>query len=188
MPYAHVPTVVVPYRHPITYTFHQYPNDTFPIGDVVYFMYSAGRIKIGFSNGVDQRQLTLASAGPFPPVVVLIVRGAVKDERMLHKQFAADRLHGEWFALSKKLRTFLTLRLCDTGRATLDKAEADFVAFCSTIVGAYKPPKRKPRPLCAHGKPVHQSCYPCERERNLKILEELKAGTYRTSRSALGVG
>lgn len=176
--YCHVPTKVPPYRHPPTYTYHGKPIDYWPQGDVVYFMYCAGRIKIGTTTGIDQRQAALTGGSPFPPVTVLIIDGARKHEVALHERFVADRLHGEWFTLSRKLRNFLTLRLCDTGRATLDRAEADFVAFCSTVAGAYKRPKRKPRPLCAHGKPLHQSCHPCERERALKTIAAIEAGTY----------
>jgi len=42
-----------------------------------------------------------------PPVVLLVMKGGVPAEKKLHRQFAKDRLHGEWFSLSKDMRTFL---------------------------------------------------------------------------------
>lgn len=175
IPYAYALTRLEPVRPPITYTFLNFPNDTYPTSDCVYFMYSAGRIKIGFSNGVDQRQLALAGAGPFPPVVVLIMRGSIKDERAMHQKFASARLHGEWFALDKKLRSYLSSRLCDVGRASLDKAEAEFRDFCKGFLDGYKAPKRKPRPSCDHGKPYGNHCYICERnvaEARIKLIRD----------------
>lgn len=171
--YCRVPTRVLPYRHEPTYTYHGKPIDHWPKGDVVYFMYCAGRIKIGVTNGIDQRQAALTGGSPFPPVTLLIVDGSRSAEAALHKRFAGARLHGEWFSLSNKLRKFLILRLCDTGIASFDRAEAQFVEYCQGLVTSYKRPKRKPRPLCEHGKPMHQACHPCERALALERLAEI---------------
>lgn len=176
------PPVFVPYMPTLpdqTYTFLGTPNDSPYIGEIVYFMYSAGRIKIGYSGGLRKRQMDLKGAGPFPPVVLLVVNGTEKDEKKFHAKFAADRLHGEWFALSPKLRSFLRYKLCDRGVASLDQAEAEFADYCAAIVAGYKsPPKRKPRATCPHGKPTYQPCDPCARERDLATLDQIKAGTY----------
>lgn len=112
------------------YTFWRKPNDTFPMGSIVYFMYSGGRVKIGYSAGLVSRHTTLKTAGPFPPVVVLIVGGTPDTEKQFHGRFAADRLHGEWFSLSKGMRNFFRARLCPVGRASLKAAEAEFRAYC----------------------------------------------------------
>ena len=84
-PFAYVPTKVEPYRRPVTYTF--WGTEESVVGDVVYFMYSAGRLKIGTSNDVDYRRLSFAAAGPFPPAIILVMKGSVREERELHKQF-----------------------------------------------------------------------------------------------------
>jgi len=148
-------------------------------GNIVYFMYSGGRIKIGYSGTVAGRLKRLRTAGPFAPAVLLVMRGNKGVESDLHVRFHADRLHGEWFALSAELRRFLNSRLCDVGLATLDRAEAEFRAYCETILGRQAPPrKRKPRLLCPHERPIGSLCAPCERERDLKILEQINAGTY----------
>lgn len=170
---------MVPPKPEPTFTFWRQPNDTFPMGSIVYFMYSAGRIKIGYSEGLRDRHKSLRSAGPFSPIVLLIMNGTQETERDLHLGFCDDRLHGEWFVLSKQMRTWLMSRLCDVGRASLEKAEAEFRDYCASFMEGYRrPPKRKPRNNCLHGKPLHQSCYPCERERDLKIVERINAGTY----------
>lgn len=131
-PFEFVATVV-PYEPPRpepTFTFWNHPNDTFPMGNIVYFVYSAGRVKIGYSDGLRLRLSGLASMSPFPPVAILVVKGTVRVERKFHARFAEDRLHGEWFALSKKMRDFFRARLCPIGRASLKKAEADFAVHC----------------------------------------------------------
>jgi hypothetical protein len=165
----------VPRRPDPTYTFWGHPNDQPLPQSIVYFMYSGGRIKIGFSTGLRGRHNGLKKAGPFPPVVLLIMEGGEEVERPLHQRFAEDRLHGEWFNLSPKLRNFLRGRLCDRGLASFEDAELAFRDYCAAAVASYKePPKRKPRPVCEHGLILHHPCPDCERDRDLKILEGLK--------------
>jgi hypothetical protein len=104
------------------------------------------------------------------------MHGTVGDEQDLHVRFHADRLHGEWFALSDDLRAHLRPRLCDIGRASLERAEAEFRDYCEAFLASYKaPPRHKPRPTCEHGMPLSGICAPCERERDLKILEGLNS-------------
>lgn len=166
----------VPPKPDPTYTFWGYPNDTPLPNSIVYFMYSANRIKIGFSTGLRGRHNGLKKAGAFPPVVLMIRAGGEKLEREYHKRFAEDRLHGEWFSLSPKLRSFLRLWLCDTGLASLEAAEAEFHSYCFSIVENYRPPpKRKESVLCQHGKRPHHHCVACERKRDLKTLEGLSS-------------
>lgn len=147
-----------------------------PTNQFIYFVYSAGRIKIGFTRGTDVRHKQLTSTGPFPPVILLLVYGTVQDEQALHAQFDDERLHGEWFVLSGKMREWLRRRLCDIGRVSFDQAEADFRDYCQSFLNEYQPPsRRKPRPHCDHGMPVGTICAPCERARDLKILNDLNA-------------
>lgn len=163
------------------FTFLGHPqNAVFPAGEIVYFVYSAGRIKIGYSTGMRGRHRNLLSSGPFPPVVFLIVAGSVEDEQAIHRKFDAERLHGEWFALSDRLRTYLAPKLCHLGKTSLDVAEAEFKAYCEGVVAAYKaPPRRVRRPACKHG--VMVACPHCERELDLAILEQINNGTYRAT-------
>ena len=176
-PYAYVMTKVEPYRRPVTYTFWGYEGS--PANDLLYFMYSAGRLKIGTSTDVDQRRLTFAAAGPFPPAIILVMTGAVRQERELHKQFEDTRLHGEWFAWSPKIEEFLAARLCRRGKATLEKAQDEFRQYCTEFLsGNVSLPKRrkvKPPRRCEHGTPRRNKCFECERKIALDRLDRLNA-------------
>lgn len=130
-------------QHPVIPVVPTVPEQTFtlkgggpllPLGDAVYFMYSAGRIKIGFSNHVWSRREALCTSSPFPPVIVFVERGSVALERKYHARFAKNRLHGEWFDLSGLLRRFLTVNLCQIGAESLCQAEADFREYCRLTV------------------------------------------------------
>lgn len=176
-PFSYRLTRVEPYRRPVTYTF--WGSEEPVVGDVVYFMYSAGRVKIGTSSDAECRRLSFATAGPFPPAIILVMRGSVRDERELHKQFDESRLHGEWFAWSDKIQDFLAARLCRKGRATLDKSQAEFRQYCADfLAGTVALPKRrklKPPKKCEHGKPMHNKCFDCERKLALERLDRLNA-------------
>jgi len=107
------------------------PNEI--IQQAVYFAYSGGMIKIGNSILARNRLAELSAAGALPVTMVLLVPGTEADERKFHARFADDRVHHEWFRLSRKMRHFFNARLCPIGRASLKKAEADFAAYCQEI-------------------------------------------------------
>lgn len=48
----------------------------------------------------------------------------------------------------------------------------EFAQEMSKIEDASRVPARE---ALKHGKPMHQSCFPCERERDLKILDDLRS-------------
>jgi len=101
------------------------------VQEAVYFAYSGGLVKIGYSIAPAYRQAELAAASAHPVVMVLIVPGSETDERKFHIRFAADRAHHEWFRLSKRMRNFFKARLCPVGRDTFKRAEAEFAAYCA---------------------------------------------------------
>lgn len=172
----HRPIRVPKEYQPLTLTYTALPaREGDPINQFIYFAYSAGRIKIGYTRGTFVRHKQLTYTGPFPPVIVLVMCGTIADEHGLHSDFDADRLHGEWFSLSEALRTYLRRRLCDIGRASLEQAEAEFRDYCEAFLATHRPaPTHKPRKHCAHGMPAGTICAPCERERDLAILERLQ--------------
>ena len=174
-----------PPRPDPTFTLWGFPEGTEFTPNIVYFMYSAGRVKIGYSGGIRGRHKTLKTAGAIPPVVLLVMKGGEAEEKRLHRQFANDRLHGEWFSVSKDIRTFLRQRLCEVGRATLEKAENEFLDYCRGFVDEHRPlgkplqlpRKDRPKPVCLHGVRLSATCPHCERERDLAILEQINNGT-----------
>lgn len=87
----------------------------------VYFLYSAGKIKIGTTKNIDYRHGALSGASPLPVLCVCQFTGGRVTERKFHEAFKADRLHGEWFTLSADMRGLIT----EHGNG-LAEAEADF--------------------------------------------------------------
>lgn len=77
---------------------------------VVYFVQDGktGPVKIGWTANFPQRWKALQLWSAQPLRCRLLVRGEKKLEQRLHKQFAAQRLHGEWFSWSPELETLIT--------------------------------------------------------------------------------
>lgn len=74
-------------------------------GARIYFIrpVSGGPIKIGVSKYVGQRLLQLASWSPVDLEILATTPGNLYDERAVHRAFAGQRLHREWFAPSPEL-------------------------------------------------------------------------------------
>lgn len=64
-------------------------------------------VKIGKTSDVKWRVLTLQHMSPVTLGLVGIVSGPVGTESVMHRMFAAKRMHGEWFTLDDELRTFI---------------------------------------------------------------------------------
>lgn len=64
----------------------------------VYFIgCETGPIKIGLSTDLGRRLASLQAGCPFPLMIMATLDGGRSDELAYHRQFAASRLHGEWF-------------------------------------------------------------------------------------------
>jgi hypothetical protein len=90
----------------------------------VYMIYSAGRIKIGHTANLFARKRHLENSSATPCYIVYLDTGGSIEEAELHKRFAADRLHGEWFTLSDDLRAFILENDDETAETSLADAEA----------------------------------------------------------------
>lgn len=68
----------------------------------VYLFKCLHRYKIGSSRNPRKRMSTMQS--PFPVEKLHLIRCSdmKASERALHRQFAAKRVHGEWFELNEK--------------------------------------------------------------------------------------
>lgn len=74
----------------------------------VYFVSSGnGRIKIGISIDVEKRIKTLECAVGEKLSLLATIGGGRTVEAFLHDYFAENRLVGEWFDLSDRLRSFI---------------------------------------------------------------------------------
>lgn len=84
-------------------------------GSFVYFIEGAGCVKIGVTNNLASRFQTLQASSPVELTFVAAVPGDVTTERFLHGVFAAERRHGEWFALSARLLRFVVAAVQSDG-------------------------------------------------------------------------
>lgn len=73
---------------------------------MIYFAHATGtdRLKIGFTAGDPLRRLKeLQTGSPYPLDLLAAVEGGEADEARWHKDFAAERTGGEWFAMTPRL-------------------------------------------------------------------------------------
>lgn len=94
---------------------------------VVYFIYCAGRVKIGFATDIVDRLSAISTHAPFPITLLLTIRGDMADERAFHERFKEARVNREWFdlSLSSDLAHFLETQLCHRGLFTLLDAQTE---------------------------------------------------------------
>jgi hypothetical protein len=62
-----------------------------------------GPVKIGWTDDVERRLSGLQTANHERLRVIRLFEGGPAEERMLHKQFASQRLEGEWFTFTKEM-------------------------------------------------------------------------------------
>lgn len=76
----------------------------------IYFVQAGDteRIKIGFTQWTAEQRLRRLQVGSSEKLKLLTaIPGTVKEERALHRKFAADNVGGEWFILSKDITAFI---------------------------------------------------------------------------------
>lgn len=69
----------------------------------IYFLRCGKRIKIGFSNNVQNRVTGLMTAAPDPVEFLCARSGSLSDERRLHQIYAEYRSNGEWYVNKGRL-------------------------------------------------------------------------------------
>lgn len=77
---------------------------------LVYFVRPIGRrgpIKIGCTAQTRIRLAALMRWSPIPLEIVATAEGSYADEQRIHKTFAAQRSHLEWFHPSPELETLI---------------------------------------------------------------------------------
>jgi hypothetical protein len=95
----------------------------------VYFIYSAGLIKIGFSTNWFQRFEDISQGCAYPAELVLVMPGDRKMEAGYHALFGDYRMNREWFRCEGKVREFLVRFSTPEGRENLELAEASFADY-----------------------------------------------------------
>lgn len=92
----------------------------------VYFIYSAGMVKIGYSTDWLRRTDAVCQGCPHDARVVLVLTGDRRMESAYHALFSDYRTNGEWFRCEGKMREFLMLYCTTTGREDLQLAEESY--------------------------------------------------------------
>lgn len=97
----------------------------------IYFIYSAGRVKIGFSTNWRDRVDAVCQGCSHHAELVLVMPGEHEMEQGYHSIFAESRESGEWFRLEGNVRRFLDRYASDVGKEALDLAHQDFLEASS---------------------------------------------------------
>ncbi len=92
----------------------------------IYFIYSAGRVKIGYSTNWRARVDAVCQGCPHHAEMILVMPGDLKMERDYQALFHEYREVGEWFRCEGKMREFLQHFSSQTGREVLEMAELHF--------------------------------------------------------------
>lgn len=74
----------------------------------VYAIECGGRIKLGYSENPERRFSKIASDAPFPCEMLGSWPGTTADELAVQNKFQSTRVHGEWFASTVELLSFIT--------------------------------------------------------------------------------
>lgn len=72
----------------------------------VYFIRCQDRVKIGFSKDPHRRLTKINADAPYPCDLIGAADASVYAEKGIHEQFAAARIHGEWFSLTPEILQF----------------------------------------------------------------------------------
>lgn len=96
---------------------------------------SVSLIKIGVTDDLDRRFRDLRMTSPVDLVLSLGIAGTGRQEHALHRAFARDRHHGEWFTATRELRDLIEwLRTAD---------RRSIGGKLGSLVRAARPPKRE---------------------------------------------
>jgi hypothetical protein len=89
----------------------------------IYFIYSAGLVKIGFSTNWPARTDAVCQGCADHAELILVMTGGRDLERGYHNLFRDYHHQGEWFRCEGKMRQFLMNYAPEEGRDALVLAE-----------------------------------------------------------------
>ncbi len=117
-----------------------------------------GPIKIGVSEDPAARLAMLQTATPEPLRLVCIIPQGIVSEGLLHGQFAALRIRGEWF-----------------------RAEGELLEFASRMAEQFPPPGASAKPKKAGPKPREGFAALCQAEPRLRVLYREAQALHKTA-------
>lgn len=77
-----------------------------------------GPVKIGISGSAEIRLAALQVGSPYELFVLTKFPGGLAEEEKLHKFFDKERIRGEWFKRSMRIKTFIDMMNCSVGFTT----------------------------------------------------------------------
>lgn len=92
----------------------------------VYFVYSAGLVKIGFSTNWRARTDAVCQGCADYAELIMVMTGGRDLEQGYHTLFHEYRHQGEWFRCEGKMREFLMHYATEEGRDALTLAEESY--------------------------------------------------------------
>lgn len=96
------------------------------------------RLKIGYTSGPPEKRLKALRTGTPTPIYLMAIHpGTPEDERRLHRQFAVDRVRGEWFQMSAELFDHICIVVWLATRIALENGET-VPHWCKTGLQAMK--------------------------------------------------
>ena len=107
----------VPHCRNFHLIFNSNDGCTDSIPSVVYIVRGTDptRVKIGKSRDLRKRLADLDASNSHPLTVLAVIFGYTNVEKRLHRVFAKQRLHNEWFAVSSELAQFIFDAASDPG-------------------------------------------------------------------------
>ncbi len=91
---------------------------------MIYFIKSAGYVKIGFCARDPMRRLEKLQIGnPMTLRLVALAEGDMADERDLHSRFRKQRVRGEWFRLDEAVNAYIANYAVDHDEASRNRPE-----------------------------------------------------------------
>lgn len=92
-----------------------------------------GPIKIGCARSVQQRLAQLNNMSPIPLELIASVAGTTATERKIHREFANQHSHGEWFNASETLTAFIDKIAAGTPIGAMIDLDANGVYLCRKV-------------------------------------------------------
>lgn len=98
----------------------------------VYFVEAplVGRWKIGLTSDIESRLRNLKSGSPIELITRLVIKASARDEWAIHGLFCDERVHGEWFEGSPRLRAFVD----DLSRAGRNEVQDKLAAIPTVTI------------------------------------------------------
>ena len=106
--------------------------------NVIYFVQSLDKIKVGFTNNITHRMKGLRSANPHGVILIGTVEGNKNHEKKIHTVLKDNNVIGEWFRDCAEVREYIDKILNDSIKVQYKQMEWD---SSESIIEAEEPEK-----------------------------------------------